>query len=76
VPTVRLNATERAAARRYAAGLLNDPHGYSTRYSATPTEPALGALEQRLRILVARLGGRVKVASPTPAERALVEVSA
>jgi hypothetical protein len=69
MPTTRLNTEERAAARRYATELAK-----RYRDDPVPPEPALGTLEQRLRILVVRHGGRVKVASPTPAERALVEV--
>ena len=72
----RLNAAERAGFRRYAANLGKhdeDPkRRLSRQYDVTPAEPALGTLEERLNIIIVRLGGRLRVGKPTAEELASV----
>lgn len=74
----RLNASERARFRRYAANISltgevpDDPKRRLSRYDATPAEPALGSLAERLAILVVRHGGRLRVGKPSAEELASV----
>ena len=72
----RLTAAERAGFRRYAANL--GKHDYdptrrlSKQFDVTPAEPALGSLDERLSILIVRLGGRLRVGKPSAEEVATV----
>lgn len=64
----RLTPAERQLAARYAAGINADHPSLRT-----PREPAMGTLDERLDIIIRRLGGRTGPIKLTPDERRLVE---
>jgi hypothetical protein len=69
----RLNAAERKGFAAYARG-INLYTAYVTGQRVkTPSEPALGTLEERLNIIIKRLGGRLSIPKPTAEELASVE---
>jgi hypothetical protein len=78
--TRRLNAAERAGFRRYARELAVEPRDVENVQRGkrgpfadiTPAEPALGTLDERLAVIIRRLGGRLKVGKPTADELASV----
>ena len=68
----RLNAQERAGFRKYSANIGSDSGPIQRRYQVSPPEPALGSLDERLGILIRRLGGRLTVGKPSAEELASV----
>jgi hypothetical protein len=68
--TTRLTVEERRGFARYAREMDGPTATRSYRVKHTPDEPALGTLDERLAILVKRLGGRVGPVKLTAAERA------
>ena len=68
--TTRLTAEQRKVFREIARAF--DKRLY--RCSASPTEPALGTLAERLDIIYRRHGGRSHLSPLTPAERAQITI--